>query len=262
MPRVFISHSSKDKIVAERLAKDLRAHGHWVWLDAWRIKVGQCIMREIEHGLETADFVIVLLSNHAVESQWVDREWKTAYWDELKDNSIVVLPACIEHCHIPKLLQTKKYAAFYDSYTQGLSEIIGALEHYELTKVNENFFHAIDRVRAELANAPEDYAVVQHIHWNSFQDTVDSLAPEERLLVQKENIKHYLDKWHLSVTHLKKELHFLGVYEGELNDELTDDVVDAIVRFQRIHNLRHIDGVFGPLTYSEMEKVARSKEAW
>jgi len=62
----------------------------------------------------------------------------------------------------------------------------------------------------------------------------------------------------LTAAQLKSQLRLLGVYGGDVNDELTDDVFDAIVQFQRKHNLRHIDGVFGPLTYSEMEKVSRS----
>ena len=57
MAHVFISYSSKDKYIAEQLASDLRSYNHCVWLDAWQIKVGQCIVREIEHGIETADFV-------------------------------------------------------------------------------------------------------------------------------------------------------------------------------------------------------------
>lgn len=259
MARVFISHSSKDKAIATRIAEDLRAEGHWVWLDAWRIMVGQCIVREIEEGIEAADFVLLLLSNHAVESQWVDREWRAAYWDEVKEDSIVILPACIEQCRIPKLLQTKKYAAIYESYERGLDEVLDAVAHYEATKLNADFFHAVDRVRIELANVPEAFAVHRHDHWDTFSEGVESLFSKERLMVQKRNTEHYLRKYRLSVVQLKKELGFLGVYDGAaVNDELTDDVIEAIIRFQRNHNLRHADGVFGPLTYSEMEKVARS----
>jgi len=60
---------------------------------------------------------------HAVQSKGVDREWKAAYWDEVNDETVVILPACIEECKIPKLLQTKKYASFHESYEKGLSEI-------------------------------------------------------------------------------------------------------------------------------------------
>lgn len=262
MAQIFISHSSKDINVAEQLANDLRKNGHWVWLDSWRIKVGQCIIQEIEQGIESADCVIVLLSIHAVDSKWVDREWKTAYWDEVNNDSIIILPACIEKCKIPKLLQTKKYAAFYKSYDQGLSELLDALYYYEITKLNADFFHAINKVRADLVDVSDDFAVHRHNHWDKFQNTVDSLTEPNKRNVQRLNTQFYLEEWHLSVSQLKKELHFLGVYNGKVDDMLTDDVLDAIILFQRNHNLRHIDGVFGPLTYSEMEKVAKSITTW
>jgi hypothetical protein len=84
---------------------------------------------------------------HAVQSKGVDREWKAAYWDEVNDETVVILPVCIEECKIPKLLQTKKYASFHESYEKGLSEILEALAHYEATKLNADFFHSIDGVR-------------------------------------------------------------------------------------------------------------------
>src|SRR5882672_3864723 len=96
MARLFISHSSLNKEIAGNLARDLRLLGHTVWLDEWNIKVGQCIPTEIEKGLENAQFLILLLSKHAVRSKWVDREWKTAYWDEVRSNSITVLPVLLE----------------------------------------------------------------------------------------------------------------------------------------------------------------------
>ncbi len=258
MACVFISYSSKDKNTAEHLAVDLRKNGYTVWLDSWRIKVGQCIVREIEDGIEKAHFVIVLLSVHAVESKWVEREWRTAYWDEVNDESILILPACIEECKVPKLLQTKKYAAFYESYEQGLSEILGSLFHYEATKLHADFFHAVEGVCAKLVSVSDTFSVLQHEYWDRFEATVSSLSGPEQRRVQRSNTQSYLTKWHLSVAQLKSQLRFLSVYDGDVNDELTDDVFDAIIRFQRKHNLRHIDGVFGPLTYSEMEKATRS----
>jgi hypothetical protein len=130
MASIFISYSSLDKEVARQLASDLTHYGHDVWLDEWRIKVGQCIPTEIEKGIEEADFVILLLSSHAVQSNWVDREWKTAYWDEVNKKPIELLPGLLEKCEIPKLIQTKKYANFSKSYAIGFHELITAIDWY------------------------------------------------------------------------------------------------------------------------------------
>src|ERR1700749_3618301 len=128
MATIFISHSAQDKDVACRLADDLAILRHNIWLDEWNIKVGQCIATEIEKGIENTDFVVLLLSKRAAESNWVDREWKVAYWDEVRSNSIVVLPVLLEETSIPKRLQTKKYANFTQSYAVGFRELANAID--------------------------------------------------------------------------------------------------------------------------------------
>ncbi len=84
MPRIFISHSSKDQQFARQLASDLSGLGHQPWLDEWEIKVGECIVSKIQKGLEDCEYVVVVLSENSVTSGWVDREWKEKYWDEVK----------------------------------------------------------------------------------------------------------------------------------------------------------------------------------
>lgn len=43
MPNVFISHRGSDQVSAEKLANQMRAAGHSVWLDTWSIEVGDQI---------------------------------------------------------------------------------------------------------------------------------------------------------------------------------------------------------------------------
>lgn len=128
MANLFISHSSKNKEFARTLANDLKVLGHEVWLDEWEIKVGDDIVAKIEHGLSKTDFIVVALSKHAVESGWVDREWKAKYWDEVNQGRVVVLPALLEDCEIPKLLQTKKYADFRHNYGPAFLELASAIQ--------------------------------------------------------------------------------------------------------------------------------------
>ncbi len=67
MSSVFISYSSKDKGFAQRLALDLKKHGIKVWLDEWRIKVGDEIRQEKEHGIEEFEYFVIILSRHSVK---------------------------------------------------------------------------------------------------------------------------------------------------------------------------------------------------
>lgn len=58
MPAVFLSHSSRDKKTAKRLATDIMMSNISVWLDEWEIHVGHSITQKISRGLDDVDFVV------------------------------------------------------------------------------------------------------------------------------------------------------------------------------------------------------------
>lgn len=135
MTRIFISHSSRDKDIARRLAKDLRRARFHVWFDEWEIVIGDSITQRISAGLENADFVVVLLSEHSVSSGWVEKEWHSKIGVEATNREVVILPALVDQCHIPPLLLDKRHANLASSYTAGLAELIAALREHTLRRV-------------------------------------------------------------------------------------------------------------------------------
>jgi TIR domain len=127
MTKIFISHSSKDKDFVRKLAHDLREMGVETWLDEWEIKVGDCIVTKVEHGIAGADFVAIVLTPDSVKSGWVDREWKAKYWDEIDQGKTFILPILATKCDIPPLLKTRKYANFADNYVVAMVELMAAV---------------------------------------------------------------------------------------------------------------------------------------
>lgn len=125
---VFISHSSKDKQFATRLSVDLANAGHSPWLDEWKIRVGESIPLKVSEGIETCDAMIVVLSEHAVASKWVENEWQTKYWEEITKGQVKVLPVLLKQCQIPTLLKIKKYADFTQGYNLGLESLLVGLQ--------------------------------------------------------------------------------------------------------------------------------------
>src|ERR1700741_3495252 len=180
MGTIFISYSSRDKEIARRLASDLKIRNHQVWLDEWQIHVGECIPTKSVEGIESANFLIVLLSQHAVNSAWVEREWKMAFWDEVNANTIAILPVRIEPCTIPKLLQTKKYADLSESYESGLHELVVAIDYFESLKADSDFYRAIPTVWAEDRTLAAEEKIVRNLHWDSFERYVDSLTLKQK----------------------------------------------------------------------------------
>lgn len=71
--KIFLSHSVKDKSLADRLAEDLRAAGAEVWYDSDEINVGDSILEKIEQGAKS-DFMVLILSPESVISWMVKQE--------------------------------------------------------------------------------------------------------------------------------------------------------------------------------------------
>ncbi|MGA4632423.1 toll/interleukin-1 receptor domain-containing protein [Pseudomonas solani] len=122
--KIFISHSSKDKQFARWISVDLANSGHKPWLDEWDIKAGESIPKKIGEGLRECDFIIVVLSESSVTSNWVEVEWQSKYWEEVQSGRVSVIPVLIADCEVPHLLMHKKYADFRYSYSDGYNDIL------------------------------------------------------------------------------------------------------------------------------------------
>lgn len=165
MAKVFLSYSHQDKAFVEKLASDLRAGGHHVWLDAWKIEVGDSIPTKIEQGISDSDFVAVVLSEAACRSNWVEQEWKAKYWTEVKDKEVLVLPILFQDCEIPKLLQPKLYADFRNSYANGFHELSKRLGNPDNVRV-EQILTAVAFLLDNLLSNPE-LSHLEKIHTGS-----------------------------------------------------------------------------------------------
>ena len=125
---VFISHSSNDRPVASRLAKELEELGYIVWSDAWESLTGHNIFDEVYKVITGARFVVVLLSPDASNSQWVTHELTIALIAEMQAHQVVVLPAKIGDCVIPGWLANRRYADFTASWEDGFRELAAAMD--------------------------------------------------------------------------------------------------------------------------------------
>ncbi len=99
MPRVFLSHSSRDKesyvrIVAEKLISALGVHN--VVYDELTFEEGMKPIEEIERGLEVTDLFVIFLSNTALDSKWVNMELKEAHSRLSKSSLSRIYPIIID----------------------------------------------------------------------------------------------------------------------------------------------------------------------
>ena len=78
-PRVFISHSSEDKTVAETICQRLEADGIKCWIAPGNIQPGSDWTKAITQGIDACQIVVLVFSKHANESDHVYREVAKAF---------------------------------------------------------------------------------------------------------------------------------------------------------------------------------------
>ena len=129
-PRVFLSHTHKDKVFVRRLAADLAASGVDVWVDEGEIRAGDSLIERIDSALETTVLVAVVLSRRSVRSAWVRAEVETALQLEIEGSRVKVLPLLLEPCKMPSFLRRKQYVDFTHPrrYADSVQKILDAVE--------------------------------------------------------------------------------------------------------------------------------------
>jgi len=108
--KVFISHSHVDRAVATGLQSVLMKYGAETYLDQNKIQVGDVLPNSIRQGIESCNTFLLLWSSSAASSEWVGREWNTAY--ELRRK---IIPYCLDSTSLPPVLENLVYVDLKDA---------------------------------------------------------------------------------------------------------------------------------------------------
>lgn len=147
MATVFVSHSSQDDAFAKQLSEDLDLVGHTPWIDDIDVRPGQSIVSSIQDGISKSKYALVVLSQSAVKSRWVDAEWKEKLWDTITGHKIRVIPVLREPCDLPLFLRSLRYADFTKSYAVGFATLCLTLRPARSQVpdiLDRDFLHAIE----------------------------------------------------------------------------------------------------------------------
>jgi DNA-binding NtrC family response regulator/predicted Ser/Thr protein kinase len=127
--QTFISYSSHDKDFASRLCNDLTLYDVDVWFDDWSIRPGDSITKAIQEGLRISDFVLLLISVSAIESNWAEEELNSSLFSAVSTGKPKLVPLLIEQCDVPPLLRHRKYLDFTSAsdYESSLDKLVTLL---------------------------------------------------------------------------------------------------------------------------------------
>lgn len=97
----FISHASADMETAERVERVLEAAGLDAWLDVSEIQLGAMLSRQLQEAIGRCRVLVLLWSDRAAASRWVNTEWLAAHHLDRFILPCVLddtpLPQCFEH---------------------------------------------------------------------------------------------------------------------------------------------------------------------
>ena len=95
----FISYSSVDNGLVERLYVDLQAKGVRCWFAPEDLKIGDKFRTRIDESIRIHDKLLLVLSQNSIRSSWVEKEVETAFERERRENRIVLFPIRLDRGH-------------------------------------------------------------------------------------------------------------------------------------------------------------------
>ena len=167
MPSIFLSHTSIDNPFVEKLARDLIRLGFDVWYDKWNIKIGESITRKIDEGIRDNEYLGIVLSPEALNSEWVKSELGAAWIKQMKIRKVFVLPILYRDCNIPLFLADRKYADFRNDYDEGLSELASVFGIRDIETISDENWRKFSKKRG---------AYWQYFRKREFERLVTSLV--------------------------------------------------------------------------------------
>ena len=92
----FISYSHKDEELAKRIHNDLQAAGVRCWFAPHDMKIGDKIRSTIDESIRLHDKLLLILSEHSVQSDWVEHEVEHALDHERLEKKNILFPVRLD----------------------------------------------------------------------------------------------------------------------------------------------------------------------
>lgn len=128
---IFVSHSSADKAFATTLVQALKTSDLAPWIDKERILVGTDILEELGKGLTSMDLFVLIISEAAVKSGWVQKEVTYAAYREITEKKALILPFIVDRTKVTELpwhIQIRNIATISPD-AKGLKDILESVHH-------------------------------------------------------------------------------------------------------------------------------------
>ena len=136
----FISHTPEDQAFAERLHADLVRHGVPCWFAPEDMRIGDKKRQRVEQAIQSYDKLLLVLTQGAVTSDWVEYEVETAFEKEDREKTLVLFPIRLDravmesatgwaaHIRRTRYIGDFTYWTQPDAYQKALSRLLRDLK--------------------------------------------------------------------------------------------------------------------------------------
>jgi hypothetical protein len=124
--KVFISYSRANRDFAEKLVESLRSKGLEVWFDK-QIRTGKKWDEVLEQQIREADNLVIVLSKHSVQSDYVKNEMFYA-----QQNNTTVNLIYIEDCVLPLAMARMHYIDFSSNYDEAVDRLVSDINYNDI----------------------------------------------------------------------------------------------------------------------------------
>jgi hypothetical protein len=136
---VFLSYADSDREIVRKVADALQERGIRVWFDEFSVKIGGNWLREIERGLDSADFVLFFISPSSVQEKWAQREIQVALHRQVSgERGAVILPILLAQAEVPPLLRNIQWLDMTDGDVDKAARTILDKIQYHSARQGEN----------------------------------------------------------------------------------------------------------------------------
>jgi uncharacterized protein YjbI with pentapeptide repeats len=150
----FISYSTIDQAFADRLHADLQASGVRCWFAPHDIKGGRKLRDQIDEAIRLYDRLLLIMSEHSMESEWVKTETANARQREIQENRQMLFPISLVAYN-----QIKEWKAFDADTGKDLAREIREyfIPDFSNWKDHDSYQQAFQRLLRDLkAESPAD----------------------------------------------------------------------------------------------------------
>jgi uncharacterized protein YjbI with pentapeptide repeats len=132
----FISYSTQDQEFADRLHADLQNNGVRCWFAPHDLRIGKKILDEIDAAIRLRDRVLLILSEHSINSDWVEDEVTAGFEEERNRGEEVLFPIRLDDA----VMKTKEAWA-----SKLRARLIGDFTHWENHRDYKRSFERVVR---------------------------------------------------------------------------------------------------------------------